>query len=122
MKKGLIFALFLYAGAMIVFAKQSSPQQNGDVDIWLSVNYTDESKSDKPIGRTIFRNPVINIDGNVLTVPELLLDSEMQIVFNEEIIISESITSEITILPIELPNTYIVKFYSDDYCFWAEIN
>lgn len=122
MKKILFFAMFLCITVTTAFANQSVPQQDGGIDIELSVNNTDESKSDKPIGRSILRNPVINIDGNILTVPDILLDSEMQIVVNDEIIISEYITAKNTILPSVLPNTYIIKFYSGDYCFWAEIN
>lgn len=122
MKMVLFFAMFLCTTVMTAFANQSVPHQDGGIDIGLSVNNTDESKSDKPIGRSLLRTPVINIDGNILTVPDILLDSEMQIVVNDEIIISEYITALNTILPSWLPNTYIIKFYSGDYCFWAEIN
>lgn len=122
MKKILFFTMVLFSGVLNTFADDYNGQtEMEEVNICLTADYVDGSGTGKPIGRSLLPIPVINIDGNLLTVPELLLGSEMNIVVNGEIVASEYITSVDVLLPTELPNTYIIKFYSGNYCFWSEI-
>lgn len=93
----------------------------GGVEVSLSVSYEDDSHSDRPVGRTQMRRPVIHIEDNELSVPDQLMGSLLQIVSEGEVVYSGYVTSNVVSLPIDLLNTYTIMFYIDNYCFWAEI-
>lgn len=63
------------------------------------------------------RRPVINITENLVTIPELLIGSEMTIISEDEVVFTSFVTSTEILLPYNLSGTYQIRFVNDTYCF-----
>ena len=120
--KKIIFTLFvLLLNVANTFAFAHSLPSDG-IDVSLTVSYNDKSSPDKKPARAPMLGPVINVTGDVITVPESLVGYELEILSDGMLIYSTAVTSTEILLPEALSEgCYQIRFFGETYTFYGEV-
>lgn len=121
--KKIIFTLFvLLLNVANTFAFAHSLPSDG-IDVSLTVSYNDKSSPDKKPARAHMLGPVINVTGDVITVPENLIDYELEITTSGGMLIYSGIVTSTEILLPEalLEGYYQIRFIGETYTFCGEV-